>query len=73
MPFVALILLCSASISAEDCSKETAIDYMSFGATNELTCYAKLREATAHWAQDDMVKEDYYIVSSCTRNKTGEK
>jgi hypothetical protein len=74
MPFIALILLCSASISAEDCSKENAIDYMSFGATNELTCLQKSEDAVIYFAHEDYgLGDGYYIVRSCTRNKTGEK
>jgi hypothetical protein len=69
--FVALILVCSASITHDDCTPKTALDMLSFSVPNEVVCLAKLREGIAHMAEpawmDENGDEKKIVVTRCGR------
>jgi hypothetical protein len=65
--FVAIVLICMRSVSAENCSEETAADVMSIPAQSELTCTTGWQDIVARSALAGGIGTESYVKTLCRR------
>lgn len=66
-PFVAVILICLNSVSADLCDQTTAADVLSTGVESELSCVAGWQDVVARSALANEVGRTAYVKTLCRR------
>ena len=72
VPFLAIVLVCSAAVSIETCDEAQAIDIMSVRVANELHCTMGWQEIIARSSLREGVGAGTYLKTACRRVPTGE-
>lgn len=68
-PFVAVILICLNSVTAEACDETTAADVMSNGVESELSCVMGWQDVVARSALAHEIGRTAYVKTLCRRAK----
>jgi len=66
-PFVAVILICLNSVAPGACDEKTALDVLSNGVENELSCVTGWQDVIARSALADQIGRTAYVKTLCRR------
>jgi hypothetical protein len=66
-PFVAVILLCLNTVPAAACNETTAVDVLSNGVENELSCVMGWQDVIARSALASEIGKTAYVKTLCRR------
>jgi hypothetical protein len=66
-PFVAVILICLNTVVPETCDETTAVDVLSSGVENELSCVMGWQDVVARSALAAEIGRTAYVKTLCRR------